>query len=211
MSDWWNSLDSVNRAFFSAAAFFSVFFIWQMLAALMGLGDHDSAGDMHDGDFDAGSHDGHMDDFEADAAHDSTATVVAFKLLSIRAIITFFTLFTWGSALYLSQGVPLGKAMGISSLWGLAGMASIALLLAILPKMTDTGTRRIETALGREATVYLDIPENGRGEIRVDVSGVVSYVKCRSADGTAIKAGTPVKVEQIIDSSTVMVKPVTGD
>jgi membrane protein implicated in regulation of membrane protease activity len=205
MSEWWNNLTPVNRAFFSAAAFFSVFFLWQMIAALIGLGDHDGAGDVHDGDF---SHDGHMDDFEADAAHDSTATVVAFKMLSIRAIITFFTLFTWGSALYLNQGVSLSKAMGISSLWGLAGMASIALLLSLLPKMTDTGTRQIETALGRTATVYLDIPENSRGEIRVDVSGVVSYVKARSVDGSAIKSGTPVTVEKIIDSATVAVKTV---
>jgi hypothetical protein len=208
MGNWWSALDPINKAFFSAAAFCSVFFIWQMLAALIGLGsDHDmddaSGGDM-DSDVDVNDH-----SFAEGADHDSSATVVAFKLLSIRAIITFCTLFTWGSALYLNQGESLTKSMGISAIWGLAGMASIALLLSLLPKLAHTGTKRLATALGNKGTVYLDIPENGQGEVRVAVSGVVSFVKARSCDGSAIKTGTPVEVIQVLDESTVEVKIVT--
>jgi hypothetical protein len=212
MGSWWQSLTPINRAFFSAAAFCSVFFIWQMLAALIGLGSDDGMDDVSDGgdiDSDMDVHDGHVDHFEAGAETDSTATVVAFKLVSIRAIITFCTLFTWGTALYLNQGESLTKAMGISAIWGLAGMACIALLLSLLPKLADTGTKRIATSLGNKGTVYLDIPANGQGEIRVAVSGVVSFVKARSSDKSAIKAGTPVVVKQIIDESTVEVETVT--
>jgi hypothetical protein len=203
--DWWHSLTVVNRAFFSAAAFFSVFFLWQMIAAMLGLaGDHDvDAGDADSG-FDG--HDGHTDSFDADAEVDSTATMVAFKLMSLRAIITFCMLFTWGTALYLSQEVPLAKAMGISSLWGLAGMICIALLLTMLMKLAETGTKRIATAVGNQGTVYLDIPPEGQGEIRVTVSGVVSFVKARSVDGAPLNAGTPIVVDKILDESTVVVK-----
>lgn len=201
MTAWWDSLTVINRGFFCAAAFFSVFFLWQMIAALIGL-DNEGGDDIADGaDFDAD-----MDDFEAGADADASATVVAFKLLSIRAIITFCTLFTWGSALYLSRGDGLTRAMGVSSIWGLAGMGSVALLLSLLPKLAHTGTKRIASALGAQGAVYLDIPEGGQGEVRVSVSGVVSFVKARCVDGRPLKAGTTVAVKRILDESTVEVE-----
>lgn len=207
MSEWWSDLTSINRTFFSVAAFFSVFFLWQLFAALLGLGDEDAGSDASDVDTDI---DTDMDDFDSGADADSSATVVAFKLLSIRAIITFCTLFSWGCALYLQNGVPLGRAMGISSLWGLAGMGSVALLLALLPKLAHTGTKRIATALGARGTVYLDIPQGGLGEVRVSVSEVISFVKARTKDGNPLKAGDTVLVTRIIDETTVEVETTTN-
>jgi len=204
MTAWWDSLTAVTRGFYSAAAFFSVFFVWQLIAALMGL-DDEGGDDMADGaDFDTDV-DADIDDFEAGADVDSTATVVAFRLLSIRAIITFCTLFSWGCALYLSRGEGLSRAMGISSLWGLAGMCSVACLLWLLPKLAHTGTKRIATTLGAHGTVYLDIPEGGQGEVRIAVSDVMSFVKARARDGNAIKSGTPVVVTRVLGQATVEV------
>jgi hypothetical protein len=212
MTAWWDSLTAVNRGFFCAAAFFSVFFLWQMIAALIGL-DDEGGDDMADGsdfetDIDADL-DADLDDFDAGADADSSATVVAFKLLSIRAIVTFCTLFTWGSALYLSRGDGIARAMGVSALWGLAGMGCVALLLALLPKLAHTGTKRIASSLGAQGTVYLDIPEDGQGEVRVSVSGVVSFVKARCVDGRPLKSGTPVTVKRILDESTVEVDAIS--
>ena len=207
MSNWWQTLSPVNQAFFSAASFFSVIFLWQMVAALMGLGDHDADAGGGDADVSSDLHDGQVEHLEAGGGgHDSTATMVAFKLLSLRAIITFCTLFSWGSALYLNEGLSLGKSMGYASLWGMAGMLSIAFLLSLLPKLTDSGNRQIGTAVGQTGTVYLDIPADGQGEVRVTVSGRVSYVKARSADDAPLKAGTPVTVTKALDNATVIVK-----
>ena len=100
MYEWWDAMSSLNRAFYCSATFFSVFFIWQMLAALLGLAGDDADVDA-DTDLDAHGPDCSSHDFEQGADTDSSATLVAFKLLSIRAIITFCTLFSWGSALYL--------------------------------------------------------------------------------------------------------------
>ena len=44
MGEWWNNLDALTRGFYSAAAFFSVFFIWQLIAALTGLAGDDADG-----------------------------------------------------------------------------------------------------------------------------------------------------------------------
>ena len=217
MSEWWSGLSGVNQAFYCGAAFFSVFFVWQIMAVLIGLGGGE-------GDFDGVGHDADVgiDDLDGDAAAgaayddmaggaaDSAATMVAFKLLSIRAIVTFCTLFSWGTALYLNNGEGVSKAMGISSVWGLAGMASVALVMYLLPKLAHTGTKSIQTCLGVHGTVYLDIAADGPGEVRVPVSGVISYVKARSADGKALKSGTPIVVKQVLDETTVEVAAVTA-
>lgn len=207
MGAWWDSLTRVNQGFFCAAAFFSVFFLWQMLAALFGLGGEDAGHDASDA---GGGVDGNADQFDSGAQVDATETVVAFKLLSIRAIVTFCTLFSWGGALYLSRGDGLARSMGISVIWGLAGMGSVALVLSLLPKLAHTGTTRLASSVGTRGAVYLDIPKGGLGEVRVEVSGVIAYVKARACGGGAIKTGTQVIVKRALDETTVEVEAVSG-
>jgi hypothetical protein len=221
MSEWWSSLTYVNQIFFGAAAFFSVFFVWQLIAAFIGLGgDHGDVsgmgGDVHDVSHDFGgahdashmSHDVTYDKFEHGAQTDADATQISFQILSVRSIITFFTLFTWGTALYLSDQMPIYAAMGYSILWGLAGMFSVALIFFLVKKMTEVGTMNLSTAIGETGTVYLNIPQGGLGEVRVSVSGNITYVKARGAGGKELKAGTPVRVTRRIDATTVEVEPI---
>ncbi len=203
MTNWWNTLSGLNQTLYGIAICISVPFIWQLAASLLGL-DHD--GDMDASDADAGSD----TDTGADGdVGDAVATVLAFKLLSARALLTFFTLFFWASALYLERGLPLSSVFGTALLWGLGGMASVALLLHLLPKLAHSGTRDLETALGTEATVYIDIPADGTGEVRAVVSGNVSYIKARALHGEAVKAGTPVAVRKRIGQSILVVEPLS--
>ncbi len=212
MTAWWSNISSINQVFYSVAAFFSIFFIWQLISALMGLDADDAdtgdAGDVSDGDLDT---DHTYDDFEDGAESDSADTTMAFKLLSIRSIITFCTLFSWGTALYLHRGEELGKAMGISVIWGMAGMLSVALIFWSMRKLTHTGTANLNSCVGTEGAVYLDIPENGFGEIKVTVSDVVTHVKAKSVDGKALKANTLVRVKNRLGQNTVEVEPVNKE
>ena len=192
MHAWWGGLSALNRGFFCAAVFFGVLFAWQLLATLWGLGGDGLA----DGDVTA-------DDV---VGGDAAETMSAFKLLSIRSIVTFLTLFSWGGALYLADGRSVQAAVGLGSLWGAAGMTVVALLLYALPKLAQTGTLNVATAVGRAGTVYLDIPAGGEGEIRTEVNGVVTHVKARAADGQAMKAGTAVVVERVVFGNRVEVR-----
>ena len=90
-----------------------------------------------------------------------------------------FTLFSWGGALYLADGRSVRAAIGLGGLWGVAGMAVVALLLYALPKLAHTGTLDIATAVGTVGSVYIDIPEGGEGEIRTEVGGVMSHAAPR--------------------------------
>ena len=190
MGEWWNGLDPINQGFFVAAFLFSVVFVWQLVAAIMGL-----SGDV-DVDFDA-------DGFDISHAVDS---IDAFQVLSIRSILAFCTLFSWSGSLYLQAGKDITMALVFSMLWGVAAMLSVAGLLYLLRKMTETGTVRLARCLGVDGTVYLDIPADGTGEIRILVGEVIQNVKARTA-GKPCKAGEPITVTKILGPTTVEVAP----
>ena len=76
-------------------------------------------------------HDGTYDQFEDGAEADAVESIVSFKLLSIRSVIAFFTLFTWGGALYLNSGLGLTRALVYSLLWGAGAMVLVALLSSL--------------------------------------------------------------------------------
>ncbi|MEN7972918.1 MAG: hypothetical protein ABFR47_03690 [Verrucomicrobiota bacterium] len=197
MQEWWTGLSGATQFFFGMAAFFSVFFLWQIIAAFMGL-DGDS--DVELGETDV------PDDMDLDDVVESSQ---AFKILSLRSIVTFFTLFSWGSALYAADGTDIVKAMGISSVWGLVGMLAIALIFWGMGRLAETGTKDVATAKGKVATVYLDIPADGFGEIKTAVSGAVEHIKAKSVSGEALPAGTQVRVVQVVGQTLVGVEKLT--
>jgi hypothetical protein len=193
MSAWWGGLTPLNQWFYIAAAFFSVFFFWQLLAGLFGL-----AGD-HDVDTSVESTDAH------DVPPDAHDTLAVFRMLSIRSVLAFFTLFSWAGALYLNDGYASGRAIGIAAIWGIGAMVIVSLLLRFMRKMTDSGTMSLESCVGTPGTVYLDIPAGGQGEVRVLCSGSVTLLKARAADGSALKAGAAVTVTRMAGPDVVEV------
>ena len=194
IGDWWRSLDQVNQWFYGAAAFFGAVFAWQIVSTFLGLGGHD---DTFDSQADA--------DWQHQTPEDVHDTVVAFKLLSIRSVLAFFTLFTWAAALYMDFGVPLVRTLVYSLLWGILGMVLVSLIFFIMRRMTETGNLDIATSVGAAGTVHLDIPETGDGEVRVVCSRIMTHLKARSAGG-AIKAGTPIRVKRVLGPNTVEVE-----
>lgn len=200
MQEWWAGLAGITQLFYGMAVFFSVFFLWQLLGAFMGLD-----GDSMDLGVDATDV---PDDMALDDVMESSQ---AFKVLSVRSIITFFTLFSWGSALYTTEGVPVPKAMAVASVWGLAGMLAIAGILYVMGRMTESGTKDIVSCKGQTGTVYLDIPAEGFGEVKVMVDGIVDHVKAKSVKGVVLPAGTQVRVVEVVDQTLVGVEKLTEE
>ena len=211
---WWDGLTLLNKVFYCAGGFFGVLFIWQMIAAFIGLGgdegDADADADVdvdHDVDADV-DHDATYDEFEHGAEADATETMSAFRLLGLRSVLTFFTLFTWGMALYLNTGMKLSAALPYSLLWGMAGMFIIALIFHWMRKLTETGTATLHSCVGTEGEVYLDIPQGGLGEVRATVGRAVTYVKARGAGGMELKAGTAVHIRRRLNQTTIEVESI---
>jgi membrane protein implicated in regulation of membrane protease activity len=196
---WWAGLTLLNQSFFVAALFFSVFLLWQLFGALVGVAGGAPDVDTH---------------VEPDWSHatpsDAHDTLVAFKLLSVRSLLAFFTLFAWGGALYLSQQRPIAMALTYALVWGVVAMILVSALMHFLGRMTESGNLRIGTCVGAAATVYLDIPADGEGEIRVACNGILTHLKARPVPGAAgLKAGAAVRVRRVLGPNCVEVERAT--
>jgi len=204
--------------YWGVAAFFSVLFLWQLIATLLGgiggtehieAGGTDVHADMGAADHDVGGHEVAGHDVAGHAGHEAgtaVESVATFKLLSVRSITAFGLLFGWAGVLYLRTGTGQNTTLLYSVLWGVVGMLIVSAIFYFLMRMTETGTRRLATALGQPATVYMDIPAGGAGQVRVMISGAVSFVSARVAGGEALKAGAPVIVNRIIGPNMVEVE-----
>jgi len=217
VADFWEALTPLHQAFIAAAIFFSTIFVWQLISAFGSLGEAGAdAADSADGIDGADGVDMDLDSdmpdlAEADGGDDllSDATgLTTFRLLSVRSMIAFCTLFTWGGALYLGQDITPAGAILRALLWGLAGMLVVAAFFWLLPHLSETGTSDLRTALNQTGEVYLNIPEGGAGQVKVLVSGALRFVRARSADGEPIAAGTPVRVTHVIDDATLEVQAI---
>ena len=199
MIQWWQELTAMAKWFYAGAAFFSVFFLWQFVSSLIGLGGEDVDVDV-DADVDV--------DIEADSAGDAAESVAAFRLLSIRSILAFFTMFFWAGALYLDIGKQPSWAIGYGILWGLGGFLAVAVVVNMMRRLAETGTARLATSVGTTGTVYLNIPAGGQGEARVTVGGAISYVKARGLGGREINAGAPIRVVRALGTNIIEVEPI---
>jgi membrane protein implicated in regulation of membrane protease activity len=228
MTEWWAGLTTLTQGFFAVALVFSCLFLWQLVAAVLGLagqGGHTAVDLKTDVDAGADFHAGADAHFDTDVPHgadlhvapgdqvdaaDMTIhtidTVASFKLLSIRSIIAFGMLFAWAGALYLMDSVAVPQAMLYALAWGLAGMLVVSALFYLMRRMTETGNIRLATCVGQPGTVYMDIPADGAGKVRTLVSGTVSFVPARAAGGAALKSGTPITVRRLLDATTVEVE-----
>lgn len=219
---WWNSISGLNQLYYCGALFFSVFFLWQLIAAFAGTdGGGESAHSGFGGDAgadgspegaDAGA-DPTYAHFEEGAESDAVHSMDVFRIVSLRSLITFFTLFFWGNALYTHNGLSFVRSFAYSTLWGLAGMLSVAVVFYLLTRLSEDGTASLANCVGKEGTVYQDIPEQGVGRVRTTVGQAVSHVKARSVSGARIAAGTRVGIVRQAESNLVEVKPLgpTGE
>ena len=211
MFEWWNGLNSLTQGFYAVAAFFSLIFLWQFFASMIGL----SGGEMDveveaDVDIDVGG--GlDLDAIEAGSLEEAGETMAAFKVLSLRAIIAFCMLFGWAGGMYMERGVPTSYAILYATGWGLAGWLVVSLMMYGMRKLTESGTQKLNTCVGTRGSVYMDISAGGAGEVRVLVSGVISTVKARSAGGGEMKAGTPIRVLRMLGPVTVEVAGVDDE
>lgn len=197
METWWEGLSTLNRFFVCSATVFSILFIWQIITTAAGVDTHDAGhsggSDIH-GDLSAPIH-YEVHEFSADA----------FTLISVRSMLAFATIFSWSGAIYLSEGTSVIFALIYSFVWGALAMFGVSLILHFLLRMQEQGNVSAAWAIGEEGVVYINIPANGIGKVRLMVRGVMSIINARSRNASPIIEGTKVRVVNIINQNTVEV------
>lgn len=197
MEAWWEGISTLNKVFVCSAVIFTLLFVWQLMMTMWGV---DSHGGGHPGETDIHSALESPIHYEV---HDVGGD--AFTLISTRSILAFGTLFSWSGALYLAEGTSILLTLLYGLIWGSLAMLGVSLILHFLLRMQEQGNASAWWALGEKGTVYINIPSDGPGKVRLMVRGVMSILNARSQNGRPILEGSSVKVVNILNPNTVEV------
>lgn len=208
LAEWWGTMPSFEKLFWFFAIPFTVVFLIQLIMLFTGLGDDSSdmmgdGGDLLDGSFDDTS----MLDGDFDDSNDGISSNI-FKVLSIRNVITFFTIFGWSGITVYSTGV--GKIITViaSILFALAVTVLMSILFFSILRLTESGNINLEDAVGHVGDVYIPIPANqsGIGKVHITFNNVFREVDAVTS-GEALPTGTKVLIVKLRkDDSFVVTK-----
>lgn len=187
---WWASMEILEKIYWAIALPFSAVFVIQMLMTLIGAGG--------DGDIDAT---GDADfDVDADAG-------IGFQFITLKNFIAFFTIFGWTGIACLDAGLSKGMTIFLSIVAGMLMMLLMATLFYLIGRLTESGTMKIDSAIGKTATVYLRIPaeRSGTGKVQVNVQGLRT-LDAMTANKEDIKSGSLVKIVSVEAGDILMVE-----
>jgi len=139
---------------------------------------------------------------------DLNSSESAFKLVSIQSVSGFFMSFGWAGLAGVRQ---LGWGGAVSFLFATLVGGAVMVLTGFVYKwvgrLKSSGdVFVIEKTVGLVGSVYLRIPAEGRGQIRLVVNTTSRFVNAVSEDRVAIDSFLDVTVVRVVDGQTVSVR-----
>ena len=213
MMEWYETLTTLQKTFLLFASVGGVVFLIRMVMMFMGMGDE--IGDGMDGDLDGdlgGNLDGDMDgDMDGDDGldedtGDGSDSDLSFRLLSLQGLMAFFMMFGL-TGLAMSKESDFGALASIvgGTVAGLVTVYVIKALFRVFNNLQSSGTLNLKNAVGEEGTVYLSIPEEQAGKVRVEVQGHLKVMEAVSQDGSRIPTDTRVRVASVVNGNVLVV------
>ena len=184
--DMYSSLDPWMKVYWGCALIAGGIFVIQMVLTLIGMDSTDV-----DVDFDG---------------PDTMDLGGSISLFSIRNLINFFCGFGW-AGVCLNSTIPNRiLLLFVAILVGIGFVLMFFYIKKQTNKLQHNGAFKIEDCIGKTTDVYLRIPgqRQGKGKIQVSINGSIQEIDAMT-DGDNISSGSKVKVESIIDPSTVLV------
>jgi hypothetical protein len=208
MSQWWSSIGNFEKIFWVIAFPSTAVFILQTIMTLIGLGDHgDMTYDIQDS----------MDEVPGDSLNldidDGSGEFLdfkyKFKLVTIRSIVVFFTIFAWSGIVATTSGVSKVFTIIVALISGYVMMFIISYIFYFLTKFVENGTMNTKNAINKEALVYLTIPgrREGDGKVEVVVQGALRLLNAVT-EGDAIPTGSKVVVINIVENQLLLVEKI---
>ena len=130
------------------------------------------------------------------------------NLYTFRNLVNFCLGFGW-TAVLLNESIESNALLIIISV--VMGVMLVAIVMWIfkwLSGMQQTGNIDVhKSAVGCEGKVYLTIPgeRKGEGKVQIAINGAVREYAAQTDDDTII-TGTPIKVVEVLDPSTLLVE-----
>lgn len=188
---WWAGLSLAMKVIWGIILAASLIFIIQTIATFIGA----------DMDVDT--------DFDTDVPGDIDP---GMNLLTFRNFINFFLGFGWTTILLKDKIESNAVLLLVAFLVGMFLVLAVMYLFKWLSGMQQSGNIDIyKSAPGCQGTVYLTVPGERKGEgiVQISINGAVREYHAMT-DEDEIKTGTPVKVVEAINDSTVLVEELTS-
>jgi hypothetical protein len=214
MTNWWDGLVGVEKIFWIMAIPSTVLFVFQMILLVFGL-DIDGDGDFDFHDMNTGS--GEINDFDLNhegefSFSDVKSSSIPLKLITLRNIIIFATIFSWSGITFLEKGKDLFFTIVISIVLATSVIVIITAIFAVLIRLQEKGNINIKNAINKKGKVYLTIPEKekGVGKIQITFQGRYQVVEAITF-GEALKTGTDIKVTGIKNGMLLVIEDLGND
>jgi hypothetical protein len=167
-------------------------------------------GGLSDGEVDADIGGDVFSDVDADLDVEPADTGIdsdfSFKLLSMQGLTAFFMMFGLVGLALLKANLAVFLTILGGGTAGLFSVLVISMIFSQMKHLQSDGTVDIKNAVGKSGSVYLNIPANGTGQVRVAIQGRLRIFGAVSGDGKAIKTGENIRVIDVVDSNTLIVK-----
>lgn len=191
MMDFYNSLEPLQKFFWSIACVASLVFIIQTIMTFVGLGT--------DTDIDSGPMDGGVDSVEDGGLN---------GVFSFRNLINFLLGYGWAGVLLFDSMQQHWLLQLVAVVVGLLFVLAFVFMLRQVMKLSHDGSFRMKEAVGLAADVYLRIPagRSGRGKIQVSVKGSVHEIDAVTDNDQTIPTGTQVRIVEVIGDDLLLVQ-----
>lgn len=194
IAEWWTSLTVIMQVLWGVTLAASLIFIIQTILTFIGA---DASGDF---DMDT--------DIDVDLSDPSAMGHSGMNLYTFRNLINFLLGFGWTAILLQDSIKSTGLLLLIAVLVGIGLVAIVMYLFKWLSGMQQSGNIDVyKSAVGCQGRVYLTIPSErkGEGKVQITINNAVREYTALT-DGDSIKTGTPIKVVEVLNPSTLLVE-----
>jgi hypothetical protein len=133
---------------------------------------------------------------------------IPFQFLSLKNIVAFFAVFGWSGIGFINAGLASWLVILLSVICGLLMMTLMASLFYFMSKLAESGTLKMNNAIGKLGEVYLLIPGNreGMGKVQLNVQGSLRTLDAITDDKESIRTSAIIEVLDVIDDQILLVK-----
>jgi membrane protein implicated in regulation of membrane protease activity len=191
MIELFNSLEPLQKFFWTIACCASLVFIIQTIMTFIGLGT--------DTDVDAGPMDGSVDSIEDGALS---------GVFSFRNLVNFLLGYGWAGVLLFDDIEKRWLLQLVAIAVGLLFVLAFVFMFRQVMKLSHDGSFKMSEAVGLKADVYLRIPaaRSGRGKVQVSVKGSIHEIDAVTDNDAEIPTGGQVEIVEALGDDLLLVK-----
>ena len=124
----------------------------------------------------------------------------------MQGLTAFFMMFGLVGLALLRANLAVILTVAGATAAGMFTVWVITMIFSQMGRLQSEGTLNVQNAIGEIGSVYLAVPAQGSGQVRVTVQGALRLLDAVSHDGTKIETGAKVRVTGVVDSHTLIVE-----